>query len=140
MKDEFIVLKTGRNELTKVAVNEILYLKADGDYTKIKVKSGEIFIVSRNLKNTLKDFEFDIFVKINRSVVVNRKFVTRLKFGKIPMVKIDDSEEFRPSKTHINALKQIFIHTSTGPFHTMKGGVSHIYSNNSHIKQKPDKK
>ncbi len=138
MKDEFIVLKTGRNELTKVAVNEILYFKADGDYTQIRLESGETFVISKNLKNTLTDFESDLFVKINRSIVINRQFVTQLKTGKTPMVKLDDNEEFRPSKTHINNLKHIFVHTPNGPFHTMKGGVSHIYSNNSHNKQKSD--
>jgi len=140
MKDEFIVLKTGRNELTKVAVNEILYFKADGNYTRIVIKTGVTFIICKNLKNTLADFESDLFVKINRGIVINRQFVTLLKTGKAPMIKINHHEVFRPSQKHIAHLKHIFVHTPNGPFHTMKGGVSHIYRGHSHIKQKPDKK
>ncbi len=122
MENEFIVLKTGRNELTKFAVNEILYFKAEGNYTRIKMKSGVTFIISKNLKNTLVDFKSDLFVKINRSVVVNWHFVTLLKTGKAPMIEINHHEVFRPSQKYIAHLKHIFVHTPKGSFHTMKGG------------------
>lgn len=140
MKDEFVVLKTGRNELTKVLIDDILFLKAEGNYTEIKIKTGEKITISRNLKNTLEDLDFELFVKISRSVSVNPHFVSLIRTGKNAIVKLDDNEVFQPSKSHQNDLKQIFFHTPNGSFHTVKEGVSHIYSGHSHNKPDSGKK
>ncbi len=143
MDEDFVVLKTGRGELTRVIVADILYLKADGDYTHIMLKTGNTLTVCKNLKNTLEEVESDLFVKINRSIAVNRFMVVKLRTGKEPVVQLDSNETFRPSKKYQNDLKHIFVHTPTpkGSFHTVKGGVSHIYSSISHNNEKTgDKK
>ena len=121
--------------MTKICVDEILYLKADGDYTHIKTSTDEKHTVCKNLKTTLSDINSDLLVRISRSVVVNRLFVTRIKTGTEPSVHLDHSVAFRPTKKYAEDLKQIFFHTPNGSFHTVKGIVSHIYSGHSHIKQ-----
>ncbi|GMT46074.1 MAG: hypothetical protein IEMM0006_1906 [bacterium] len=138
MDHKHAVFKTGRNELTKVLINEIIYFKADGDYTHIKTYTGETLTICKNLKNTLADVDSDLFVRINRSVVVNHLFITRVKTGTEPLVQLNHSVVFRPSKKYQNDLKQIFVHTMNRASHTVKGGVSHIYSGRSHNKQKPE--
>ena len=107
MKKKYVFLKTGRNELTKICVDEILYLKADGDYTNIKTSTDEKYIVCKNLKNTLMDINSDLLVRISRSVVVNRLFVTRLKTGTEPSVQLDRSVAFRPTKKYMEDLKKM---------------------------------
>ena len=49
MEDKFVVFKTGRNELTKVNISEILYLKANGNYTYIKTTTGELTGILLNI-------------------------------------------------------------------------------------------
>jgi two-component system LytT family response regulator len=63
---------------TFVMVNpkSILYLKADGSYTKI-ISETENFHISRNLKSTSEDFDNDLFVKVNRSFIVNKNHIKR---------------------------------------------------------------
>ncbi len=138
MDKKYVFFKTGRNELTKICVDEILYLKADGDYTHIKTSTGEKFTICKNLKNTFLDIDSDLLVRISRSVVVNRIFITRLKTGMEPAVQLDHSVAFKPTKKYINDLKQILVHTVNTATHTAKGGVSHIYRGHSYIKQKPN--
>jgi len=136
MEDKFVVFKTGRNELTKVNISEILYLKANGNYTYIKTVNDTL-IICENLKNTLADVESDLLVKINRSVVVNHSFVVKVKTGKEPLVQLNNNEVFRPSKKYHKYLHEIFVHTHKGTIQTVKGSVSHIF--NSHSHNKPDK-
>lgn len=42
MKKEFIILKTGRNEFKKVEITNIIFIKADGNYTKVITDEEEI--------------------------------------------------------------------------------------------------
>ncbi len=87
----------------------------------------------------MEALDSDLFVKINRSVAVNRHFITLVKTGKNAVVKLDD-DAFRPSKKYQNELKQIFIHTLNGSFHTVKRVVSHNYNGHSHNKPESGKK
>lgn len=52
----------------------VLYLQADGSYTKI-ISENESFLVSKNLKSASEDFDHDFFIKVNRSFIVNGKHV-----------------------------------------------------------------
>ncbi len=53
MKEDYTILKTGRYELTRVIINEILYLKAFGNYTDIILERRKKLTVCQNIKYTL---------------------------------------------------------------------------------------
>jgi two-component system LytT family response regulator len=60
--------------------DEILYFKAESNYTSIITKSGENLIISKTLKTIealLPDF---LFVRCHRTYLVNNKHVVELQF------------------------------------------------------------
>jgi len=107
--DEYIIVKSARNEFTKILTNYVLYFQADGNYTHIKLTSGNTITICKNLKHTLEDIESDLFIKVNRGIVVNKSFITKLKTGKEPLIKLTNDQEFRPSQKYQDELKQVLF-------------------------------
>lgn len=64
----FSIVHKGIN--TYINYTDLVYLQADGSYTKIQTVSGN-FIISKNLKNTFKDLYYKKLLKVNRSFVIN---------------------------------------------------------------------
>lgn len=61
-----------------VYIKDIMYCTADGSYTHFHFVSGEVLIVSKNLKyyeNLLKDYSF---IRGHNTVLVNLRFVKRI--------------------------------------------------------------
>lgn len=107
--EEHITVKSARNEFTKILINDILYFKADGNYTHIKLTTEDTITICKNLKHTLEDIESDLFVKINRGLVVNRSLITKLKTGKKSSIKLANGQEFQNSKKYQAELKQVLF-------------------------------
>jgi two-component system LytT family response regulator len=60
-------------------VKDIIYIKAEGSYTKIYLKNNISYTMSKNLKYFESVFETNIsFVRIHRSYLVNINFITRI--------------------------------------------------------------
>ncbi len=107
--EEHIVVKSGRNEFTKILTNDILYFKADGNYTHIKLTTGDTITICKNLKHTLESIESDLFIKVSRGMAVNNSYISKLKTGKEPLIKLTNDQEFRPSKKYLDKLKQVLF-------------------------------
>jgi len=111
-KKHTIFLKTGRGELTKIRIENIIYLKADGNYTHIKCCNPERkFIICKNLKNTIALVDSDQLMRIHRSMVVNLNYIKVLKTGKTPLVILKNDEKIKISRKVQDKIKQNFIHT-----------------------------
>jgi DNA-binding LytR/AlgR family response regulator len=49
MKKEFIIFKTGRKEVRKLDLDTILYIRAEGSYTRIITITKEEILIANNL-------------------------------------------------------------------------------------------
>ena len=60
-----------QTDYMKVDGEDILWIKADGSYSRIHFKDGTKTIVSINLTHMMKDLPPENFVRIHRSYIVN---------------------------------------------------------------------
>jgi DNA-binding LytR/AlgR family response regulator len=100
----FIVIKQGHDKL-RVPINEILYLEAMRDYTKIKTGSSQ-YLVLTTLSGILNKLPAELFVRIHRSYVVNREKVSAIEKSKIRI----QSQTLPVGKQFKQALK-LFLNT-----------------------------
>ncbi len=72
---EAFLVKIGSRR--QVAPSQILMLKADCNYTEIFLNDGSKFLSSTTLGTIAKRLEGFNFFRINRSTVINMKFIVR---------------------------------------------------------------
>ena len=93
-----IILITGRNEYTRINIDEVVYLKADGNYTHIKLTSEKKITICKSLKKSIEEiFNYDEFLKIKRDIVINIRHIDFIKTGKKSVVILCNNEKFKPS-------------------------------------------
>ncbi len=80
-ESEFIIIKQGYDKF-KIPVRDIVYLEAMRDYTRITTATKQ-YLVLTTLNGILNKLPGDIFVRIHRSYVVNRKKVDAIQKNKI---------------------------------------------------------
>lgn len=76
LEDEFITIKEGYNTY-KIRINEIVYLEALKDYTKI-ITPQKTYLTLSNLKNFLEFLSSEDFIRIHRSYAVAKNKVSAL--------------------------------------------------------------
>ena len=69
--------------MTKIPLDDILYVKSDGDYIVIHTADGRALMVLMTLKALEKQLPFDRFCRIHRSYLVALDKVRGLKGGKV---------------------------------------------------------
>lgn len=77
----FIIIKQGYDKY-KISIHDILYLEAMKDYTKIKTITQQ-YLVLTTLNGITETLPADIFVRIHRSYVVNKKKIDAIQKNKI---------------------------------------------------------
>ena len=78
---DFIIVKQGYDKY-KISIHDILYLEAMKDYTKI-ITVTQHYLVLTTLNGIIEKLPADIFVRIHRSYVVNKKKVDAIQKNKI---------------------------------------------------------
>ncbi|MCP9756590.1 LytTR family transcriptional regulator [Lacihabitans sp. CCS-44] len=68
------VLKIDRKQ--SVFSKDVVFLRANINYTEIHLKCGKKYVLAKTLKEFYKEFEQFGFFRINRSIVVNMKYIT----------------------------------------------------------------
>ena len=111
---EWFRIKTS-SLLMRVAVDEIVYVKADGNYCDLVLINGR----SRKLTFQLHHFEenfqrlqcADMFVRVGRSLIVNRQYVqvidlidTIIVFGGKHLQRIPTADDLKP-RAAVEAIK-----------------------------------
>ena len=69
--------------MTKVLLDDILYVKADGDYIVIHKADGKTLLTLMTLKTLEKQLPYDRFCRTHRSWIVNADKVRGIRDGKI---------------------------------------------------------
>ena len=95
---DFIIIKQGHDKY-KIPINEILYLEAMRDYTRIATITKQ-YLVLTTLNAIIEKLPKDTFVRIHRSYVVNRNKVEVIQKNKINI----QSQELPIGKQYKHAL------------------------------------
>jgi DNA-binding LytR/AlgR family response regulator len=95
----YIVLKTGHNEISRINIDEILYMNSDGNYTNLVLKNKKVLTLCQSLTQTLeKDISSPKFARIKRGLVVNTDSIIKFKSGLKPFVVLSDTTELYASR------------------------------------------
>jgi two-component system LytT family response regulator len=60
-----------------ININEALYFKAEGNYTKVFLKGNRSFLITKSLKEIHDRLEPTVFVRIHNSYIVNLNHTNR---------------------------------------------------------------
>jgi DNA-binding LytR/AlgR family response regulator len=83
-ENNFILIKQGYDKY-KITINDILYLEAMKDYTKI-ITSEQNYLVLSTLNGIIEKLPGDKFVRIHRSYVVNKNKVNVFEKNKVKIL------------------------------------------------------
>lgn len=67
-----------KTELTRVRPEDVLYLKAAGNYTHMVLRTGREFKFTRQIKEfnaIFQQLEDNPFLRVGRSLIVNKSFI-----------------------------------------------------------------
>lgn len=76
---EHIILLSFDNKLSFVRINEINYIEAYGNYTKVYLTDGRLSVTYNSIKNWDTRLPEDLFIQIHRSTIINLQNVTRIE-------------------------------------------------------------
>lgn len=78
-----------------VAINEVLYLEADSNYTHLVLKDGKKLLSSVNLGKIHEQFPKENFVRISRKYIINKNYLTFMNFCKRYCIVSSNGEEHK---------------------------------------------
>lgn len=90
----FLMISTSV-DLVRIAYNRIVYIAADGNYSNIVQANGEIVLVTFQLGQIEKMItdqigkESNVFIRIGKSLIVNRNFINYIHVTKQQLVLSD---------------------------------------------------
>lgn len=97
-----------RRGLVPLAVEEIVWLKADDDYTVIYTKDKK-FLVGTNLKDFSAKFDPEKFFRVHRSAVVNLECIERIEEDNRRLILyMKGGAEVQASRAGSQILKKLF--------------------------------
>ncbi len=94
--------------------DEILFLKADNNTTDFYMSDGNIISAFKTLK-TFEDVLPENFLRIHKSYIINKNFVSRIQYGKLICTIKKNSYDIPFSKTYIGnieIMKKTLSHNS----------------------------
>lgn len=69
---------TTRSGFTFINIKDIVYMEADGNYSKIHMLSGKDEIITQSLGQIEEELSTKDFFRVSRSVIINLKYLTRV--------------------------------------------------------------
>lgn len=111
-----------RDELFKVAISAIVYIEADGNYTRVILMNGQAAMIGMNL-GKMEEFLLNGFAKetsglarIGKRFIINMKYIFKINLLKQELV-LSDQKSFtytlNISKEALKNLKNILIQSVT---------------------------
>lgn len=85
------------NGIIYIEKEDILYVRAQGSYAEVKLNSGKIILVSKNLKYIEALLPKEIFMRIHRSTLININEVKEFSRSEGGIVILDSGEGFNVS-------------------------------------------
>ena len=81
-----------------VFVDDVLYLMADGNYTKLHCIDGTVYLACKNIGAFLSSFPISQFFKISRSTVINLAVIQEIKRLPKLLIKLKNGKELEGSR------------------------------------------
>jgi hypothetical protein len=101
-----ITVRSGQ-KIKIISTDEILYIKADGDYISIHTSEGN-WLKEQTMKCTEDILPPGKFVRIHRSFIVNTNHISRIeRYGEYQQVVLHNNEKIKISAARYHSLKQI---------------------------------
>jgi hypothetical protein len=101
-----ITVRTGQR-IKIIPIEDIIYIKADGDYISIKTSDGN-WLKEQTMKYTEDMLPADRFVRIHRSYIVNVNHISRIeRYGEKQQVELHNNEKIKISPARYQTLRQI---------------------------------
>jgi two-component system LytT family response regulator len=104
---DILAIKDG-SEVTRVAVNDIQWIDAAGDYMCVHA-TDQTHIMRRTMKELEKDLDPKKFVRAHRSAMVNIKFVQKMVShisGEYHLI-LNNGTELKVSRSHRDRVKEM---------------------------------
>lgn len=122
-----------RDELTKVCLDDVMYVASDGNYITLNFKSGRSATLLASLQNFIQVTEYmndNRFERIGKSHIVNTAYVSQINTLRKTVVLVDDDMNKRVelivSREAIRALKTAVVSsqkTVISDFKTSNGNM-----------------
>ena len=87
MMDRYLIIKT-RDEFLRLRINDILYLEADRNYTKLLLTEGIQFTFAINLgkmeemlENQVADSKL-MLIRVGKSYIINKNYILQINIPK----------------------------------------------------------
>ncbi|MDR1119949.1 MAG: LytTR family transcriptional regulator DNA-binding domain-containing protein [Dysgonamonadaceae bacterium] len=101
-----ITVRNGQ-KIKIIAIDEIIYVKADGDYVSIHTPEGS-WLKEQTMKYTEDMLPADKFLRIHRSFIVNTRHISRIeRYGEQQQVVLHNREKIKISAARYRSLRQI---------------------------------
>lgn len=95
------------NKSSQVAIDDIIYLKSDRNYTEVYTTNDKCLIISQTLGIIAEKIDEESFIRISNSHIVNVAFIAICKIGnKKVIVKLEDGLELNVSRRRISSFNQ----------------------------------
>ncbi len=106
---DHIILLGFDNKLSFIRINEINYIEAYGNYTKVHLNDGRLSVTYNSIKNWEARLPEELFIQIHRSSIINLQNVTRIEkwandTGRLFMKGID--KPFEVSRNYFFQIKK----------------------------------
>lgn len=105
---ERILVQTAKKLIT-IAVNDIIYIQADGDYSVLKTQNGS-FLSNYGISKLEEKLDGDKFIRVHRSSIINLKFIKEVnKYVSSYDVIMQNNELVRVSRGYMDNLKKLMF-------------------------------
>jgi len=85
--DKYLIIKT-RDEFLRIRINDILYLEADRNYTKLLLTEGIQFTFAINIGRIEEMFENQVveskkmLIRVGKSFIINKNYILQINLPK----------------------------------------------------------
>lgn len=113
--DKYLIIKT-RDEFLRIRINDILYLEADRNYTKLLLTEGIQFTFAINIGRLEDMFENQVveskkmLIRVGKSFIINKNYILQINLPKQKLVLLTPGgkpRELVVSKEPLKALKDM---------------------------------
>lgn len=94
------------NRTIFIAVDDILCLQGEGNYTFLYTRDRKRFLVSKTLKEFEKTLDKILFLRIHKSYIVNLAYVQRNVFNRDRQIRLADGREVAISRRRMKDISQ----------------------------------
>ena len=92
------------DKVVMVPLEEIMYCKADGNYTHVFMQNGKKYLLSKTIKSFSEALQGDLFLRVHKSFIVNTNFIEEYMRGDGGEVLMSNKQRIPVSRTHKDKL------------------------------------